>query len=224
MNDVIDEVRQLKSSALDARDAQDPVRAVRLLQQAETLLRETIEDLRDRRGDSPPGVQEAKAADQLVHILGSIGGVLRREGDYAGAVAAYGAGREIEQSSSGYGIVNSYTLVQEIVSQVFLNPRSLRELRLRGALIAARAEIERQIAGPRSGDEYAAADLALVLLLLRDPAADDALDTFVDLRPEPYAIDVVIELLRDLRDRTEAAEPELARRLDGVAELLSEPV
>ena len=231
MSDVIDEARRLKSRALDARDAEDPVRAVRLLRQGEHRLRSALEELRARRGSEPPGRQEVEIADQLVHILGSLGGTLRREGDYEGAIKAYDAARRLEAPESGYGIVNTYTLVQGLVSRVFLEPRSVlsgappvHDRDVHDELLAARAEILRQIAGSRSHDEYAAADLVTVGLLLDDVGWEASLDDFLTSQPEPYAVDVTRELLADLVDRiAEAADApaSLAERLQVAVESLA---
>jgi len=233
MSEVIDQVRRLKARAMDARDADDPERAVRLLQQGEKMLRSTLDDLRARRGREPPGRQEIDVANQLVHVLGSIGGTLRREQDYERAIDAYDAGRQLEAPEAGYGIVNSYTLVQGLVSRVFLEPGSVREsappvkdCQVHAELRAAQAEIARQLHGARSNDEYAAADLTTVLLLLNDPDWETSLDDFLASRPEPYAVDVTRELLADLHDRvaTAASAPgDLAERLAIASERLAAP-
>ncbi len=126
MNDLIDETRRLKSRAMDARDRGDFVRAIELLGLASRQLSETLQELkRKREAASSPGRQETETASQLCHILGSMGGVHRRNHDYRAAARAYDAGYEIEKPSSEYGIVNSYNLVQRLVTRVFLEPSAV---------------------------------------------------------------------------------------------------
>ena len=211
MTDVIDEARRLKAEAMDLRDLGDLDGAVQVLRAGEHLLRSTLDELRSKRGKEPPGRQEIDVANQLVHILGSIGGTLRRKGNYAAAAAAYDDGRVLEAPEAGYGIVNSYNLVQALVSRVFLDPGAaedgapmVAERNVRRELEAAREEIFRQLRGARSDDEYAAADLATVLLLLDDPGWELALDDFVASRPEPYAVDVTRDLFDALHARVES--------------------
>ncbi|MDX6704659.1 MAG: hypothetical protein QOI48_505 [Solirubrobacteraceae bacterium] len=208
MVDVIDLVRRLKTEAMDARDLGDLPRALDLLREAEDELRSTLEDLKQHResGD-PPGRQEVAVANQLVHILGTVGGTLRRAGEYQNAVAAYDAGHLFETQDAGYGIVNSYNLVQRLVTRVFVEPLAagggqlVAGLDVREELALARNELEEQIAGARSGDEYAIADLATVLLLLDDPRWEKAMRMFVASNPSPYAVEVTEELLTELRNR-----------------------
>jgi hypothetical protein len=223
LGDVIEEARRLKSEAMDARDVGQFDRAVRLLGRAERGLRSTLEELKGaRKAEEPPGRQETAVANQLVHILGSTGGVLRRKGDYGPAARFYDAGWDFEKPAAGYGIVNSYNLVQRLVARLFLEPRAVADnlevegLRVREELDRARQEIERQIAGERNKDEYAAADLATVLLLLGDPVWMKILDGFLMSRPEPYAVQVTLETLEALSARATASPnspPDLAERL-----------
>jgi hypothetical protein len=226
MGDVIEEARRLKSAAMDARDLGDFDRATRLLESAERTLSAALEELRRRRDpNEPPGRQEIAVAEQLAYILGSTGGVLRRKGEYAAAARAYDAGYGLENPESGYGIVDSYNLVQRLVARVFLEPRAVADellqvegINVRNELDKARQEIARQRKGPRSDDEYAAADEAMVLLLLGDPDAGHSISAFLGFKPKPapYALEVTLELIEALRDRVTsvpAAPLDLGERL-----------
>ncbi|HEY4593435.1 MAG TPA: hypothetical protein VIJ61_13555 [Thermoanaerobaculia bacterium] len=224
MSDVIEETRRLKSRALDARDRGDFGRAIELLGLASRLLSETLQELKGKRDtDSSPGRQETEAASQLCHILGSMGGVHRRNRDYPAAVHAYDAGYDIERPGAEYGIVNSFNLVQRLVTRVFLDPSAVKGedakvegLQVRHELREALKELQPQIEGSRRDDEYAKADLFMVQLLLDDQDWLWTLEDFKDSHPEPYAIKATVETLKDLRDRVASvpsAPPDLARRL-----------
>lgn len=232
MPDVVEEVRNIKAQAMDARDRGDLDVSVRLLRDAEELLQSTLDELTAKRGQEPPGREEINVANQLLHIRGSIGGTLRRKGDYDDAIAAYDEGRKLEAPESGYGIVNSYNLVQALVTRIFLDPAAVEEgapavadHNVHADLIAAGEEIHRQMQGPRSDDEYAAADNATVRLLLDASDWEDCLDDFFALNPEPYAIEVTREVLDDLHTRAVEvgdAPGDLAARLSTAVDRLNE--
>lgn len=233
MSDIIKEVRELKSKALDARDIGRLNLALDYLGQAINKLSSALANLRVRRdpGESP-GQQEIEIATQLCHILGSKGGVLRRAGDYIPAALAYDGGYDLEKPSAEYGIVNSYNMVQRLVARVFAEPKAILPesepvagVPVHHELSEAKKEIRRQLDGPRSHDEYAAADLATVSLLLEDDW-EQSLDEFLlfDPKPEPYAFQVTLELLEALRDRvasTLEAPPGLQENLTRAVQVLS---
>ena len=227
MADVIESARALKSRAMDARDDGDFEGAISLLLQARSELERELHDLEPKRADKgSPGRFEQEVATQLAHILGTTGGVYRREKDYPASIASYDAGFRFEEPEAPYGIVNSYNLTQRLVSRVFLNPRAVDEpavvvegLPLGQALESARREIERQRTGKRRNDEYAAADLATVALLRGDADWNDKLDDFLysKPKPEPYAVEVTLDMLVKLQDRlTETGEgsPEFRDRIE----------
>ena len=108
---------------------------------------------------------------------------------------------------------------------MFLNPHAVDEpevtvegLPLGKALESARHEIERQRAGPRRSDEYAAADLAIVALLREDADGRAKLDAFLYSKPEPqpYAVEVTLDVLVELQGRlaeTREGSPEFRNRV-----------
>jgi hypothetical protein len=153
---------------------------------------------------------------------------------------AYDAGYEFEAAASVYGIVNSYNLVQRLVSRIFLSPESGEDesvevlgLSVRRELRKAKEEIQQQIKdprtqmdGPRAGDEYAAADLAMVSILLGDADWESDLGKFIRFNPppEPYAVQVTLELIKELREAVEGspdAPGELKQRLSEAVEEFS---
>jgi hypothetical protein len=226
MADVIESARTLKSRAMDARDDEDFEGAISLLSQARRELERELHDLEPKRADTgSPGRFEQEVAAQLAHILGSMGGVYRRQKKYPASIKFYDDGYNFEDPKAPYGIVNSYNLTQRLVSRVFLNPRAVDEpgsivegLPLKDALESARREIERQRAGSRREDEYAAADLAIVALLRGDVDWRDKLDDFLysEPEPQPYAVQVTLDVLVELQGRlaeTREGSPEFRNRV-----------
>lgn len=231
MSNVVDDARSLKSQAMDARDRGDFARAINFIEKAEQVLRGALDELRKNRQEGEkPGRLETDVANQLVHVLGSKGGIYRRSGNYEDSAKAYDAGYRFEAPDSVYRIVNSYNLVQRLVSRVLLRPESVDEgdlevlgLSVRDELVKARDEIQQQLKGKRAGDEYAAADLALVRLLLGDGEWETALDDFIYSTPppKPYAVKVTSELINELGEairRSPSASPALVKRLAQAAQ------
>jgi hypothetical protein len=210
---------------MEARDSGDFSTAIRLLTKADDELRIELKKLAEERSDkTSPGPFEQKVAAQLAHILGSKGGVYLREKKYKASIDSYDAGYTFERPDGPYGIVNSYNLTQRLVARAFLNPRAVEEaaiveeLPLRAELGVARREIERQRRGKRRRDEYAAADLAVVALLKGDADWRERLDGFLNSkpRPQPYAIEVTLDVLASFKDRLAEMDerlPELEMRV-----------
>lgn len=207
MNEVIDEARRAKGRAMGARDRGNYAEAVTILDETEQLLSRELAELKSKRSVAvEPGSTERDIANQLVHIRGTKGGVLRRWGKYEESAKAYDAGYEFEQPNSNYGIVNSYTLTQRLVARAFIAPDSVLdeqqivlELPVRRELRKAGLVIQRQIKGPRESDPYAKADLATVFLLLGDKAWDSMPSNLLDSASDPYSTKLNQEALADLR-------------------------
>jgi len=206
MEDVIGRARELKSEAMDARDDALFEEAHKKLREAETALVEALAEQRRAREGEQVGDLERKIAEQLVHIRGSIGGVWRREGRHVESAQAYDSGYDLERAESGYGIVDSYTLVQRLVARVFVDPAAaddehviVEHRAVRPKLEEARDVIRDQIERKGRGrDEFAASDLTLVLLLLGDPDWRAQLRRFRDLKPA-YALSATREVVADLQ-------------------------
>lgn len=240
MSDVIKDARSLKSKAIAARDKGDFTRAENLIVKAENMLLAALKGHEASRASAEnpamsqkPSEREIKVTEQLGHILGSKGGIYRRCKKYEASVKAYDQGYEFEKSVLEYGIENSYTLVQRLVTRVFIDPIAVRDnvevcgLPMRTHLLEAEKEVERQCSGERKKDEYAAADLAIVRLLLGEPNWESALISFTHATPLPSAyaleatLDVISELRETLADRQDAPA-DLVDRLACAAEKLVE--
>jgi hypothetical protein len=212
--DVIKEARRLKSEAMDARDDEDYERAERLIVQAEVMLKTSLDSLRSSR-ETPavhgapvgPGDTEVQVAEQLGHILGSKGGIYRRSQNYEASARAYDEGYTHEKWVLEHGIPNSYDLVQRLIARAFINPKAVRDgtdvldQPLHQRLLEAKAEVQRQLASERKDDEYAAADKALIYLLLGDTGWESALNNFIrsPTPPSPYAVEATLDVVNQLR-------------------------
>jgi hypothetical protein len=219
MSNVVDQARELKAQAMDARDAGRFERAHRLLKEAVQLLDGALEKIAGA-GAAGEGEYEIKVRTQLLHIHGSIGGVFRREAKYEESVEAYDAGDRIERRLDGTSQPNSYNLTQRMVARALIDARAVetdamveRE-RVRTGLIAARREIERQ-QRVRPGDAYAAADLMVVAVLLNDSDWPQVAANFrSQAKNDQYALDVTRDLLGLLMERAaERGEVGLTERL-----------
>jgi hypothetical protein len=230
MTNAVTRARNLKIEAMDLRDKHDFRGALEILQQAREGLDAALARLTRSEGAGRPGQSEQEVIEQLGHILGSCGGVYRRQacyGQFANAddrrrcfeesVKAYDEGYRFEKQACQYGTANSYNLTQRLVARVFLEPGCVSDgadpvlgLSVQAELLAARKEIQDQIKGPRPKDEYAAADRAFVSLLLGDTAWKTDVDKFKKWEFEPgpqgsksrdYAFTVTRDVLADLHKR-----------------------
>jgi hypothetical protein len=229
--DVIEEARQLKADAMKARDAGRFDDAHSLLNTAEASLKTALaQDAAERDEDEDPGDYERRLAAQVVHIQGSIAGVWRRQGRHEESASVYDTAYELERNDA-YRMIDSYTLVQRLVARVLLQPAAADQDGVRVAELDVRAEL-RKAAGivreqierrGRKGDEFAAADLALVLLLLGDPAWAQETRAFLALKPG-YALTATRDLLREVKQavaNAPASSPGLGRRVDDALGMLS---
>jgi hypothetical protein len=135
-------------------------------------------------------------AEELADIYGTLGGTLREQGELVAAAAAYDAGYGYEADTSTYNALNRLAI------RILLEPGALGDpdaLRRHGELNfvdvpqelgALRARLERDLAGPRADDVWAAGDLALVAALTGDAdALSFALARFAVLEPPPRVRD-----------------------------------
>jgi hypothetical protein len=214
-SDVIKDARGLKSKSMTARDRGDFNIAESLIVQAEVRLTSALSDLRETRKAlsesddlSNPGKLEVDVAEQLGHILGSKGGIFRRWKRYEDSVSAYDAGYEQEAWVLSQGRENSYCLVQRLVARVLVSKAAgpeagyVKSLPLHASLVEAQTEVARQRGpeGHRADDEYAAADAALIGLLLGTADWLQVLGSFVHASPRPseYSVAATLEVVNDL--------------------------
>jgi hypothetical protein len=181
MSDAMDAAHELKQHARREREQGAHMAAHAYLEQA-------IERL-EASGD--PAVTE-----ELADIYGTLGGTLREKGELVAAAAAYDAGYGYEADT------NTYNALNRLTTRILLEPASLTDpgaLRRYGELEfvdvpqelgALRARLERDLAGPRADDAWAAGDLALTAALTGDAdALSFALARFAVLEPPPRARD-----------------------------------
>lgn len=219
VKDVGRRVRDLKNLAMDDRDDEQFEDAIHKLEEAERLLVEALREQAGARGGDPVSEFERDLAKQLVHIRGSLGGVWRRwaqapqattaekRSAEVRAVQAYDSGYEVERADSLYGIVDSYTLVQRLVTRVFLDPAAVDDDRIVVQNLALRPELEKAVTsireqierGGRKLDEFAAADLTLVLILLGNDDWRTEMRRFRALKPA-YALAATRQVVAELQE------------------------
>jgi hypothetical protein len=210
----IERIRDLKTSAKNQRDrgSRGYPRALSMLQEAITiaqteLKRSTVVEYR------------GQLAAELSDCFGLVGGIQRRWAEESSrderaphlkaSIRAYDEGFKIE-SDPQYGIVNSYNLVNRLVVRILLMPDALvvadgllldpeiAPLNLTHELEQASTTIRQQLAGPRRGDYWAMADLALLEVLLGHSRAAVAYSDFIGTSPPDFAYTSALANLRPL--------------------------
>lgn len=212
----IEHIRDLKTGAKNQRDRgiKGYPRAVSILHEAITIAQKELAD------DSMSETGKTLAAE-LSDCFGLIGGVERRWADETTdgervehlqkSIRAYDDGCAYE-SDERYRIVNSYNLVNRLIVRILLWPDALtgdspalsdseiQSLNLPKELDHAAAVIRQQLAGPRRGDFWALADLALLEVLQgRRPAAAAYAD-FIAQSPPDFAYKSALAALRPVAD------------------------
>jgi len=212
MTSQLERIRELKTSAKNQRDrgTKGYPRALAALGEAITLAREVVQ--------ATVPEQAAQGAAELSDCHGLMGGIERRWADELDgderiahlklAVKAYDAGYEFE-SDPRYGIFNSYNLVNRLIVRLLLAPEALQSeepLALEGvAALHLATEFDRaadiireQVAGPRRGDYWAWADLAMIEVLTLRSAPEAAYAQFLTLGPPDFAYVSALAGLRPL--------------------------
>jgi hypothetical protein len=210
MASVLDQIREFKTQAKNRRDR-------RRYPQAETILKQAIdlgiENLKQTE-------LRSQIASELADCYGLLGGIQRRwalesqeieerDKHLRESILAYDEGWCLE--SGGDGIVNSYGMVNRLISRLFLKPRALSSgvvdfgegiapLDVRGELENAAKAIQDQLAKPRRDDYWATADLALVHALLDKDDATQLYMSFIAKSPPDYAYISVLDVLRPLSE------------------------
>lgn len=210
MTAVLDEILSLKTQAKNRRDLRRYDRAVQILARAIKLADANLGD----------GELMCRMAEELADCYSLLGGVERRwalgaESSEERAlhllesIRAYDRGWAFE-SDEKCRIVNSYAMVNRLVSRLLLDPDSLtavgetifgggvQPLNIRNSLLDAYQRIVQQMSGLRREDYWAAADLALVNLLLEKEEAPMAYAGFLAKSPPDYAFKSVLEVLGPL--------------------------
>lgn len=212
MSTVLDEIRNLKTQAKNRRDLRRYDSAARILERAISLATGYMSD----------GELRGQMAEELADCNGLLGGVQRRwalESDgeerslhLVDSIQAYDAAWGFE--SGDYEVVNSYGMVNRLVSRLLLIPDSLfakgitdfgkkvQPLAMRTQLEEACRLVEGQLARPRRDDYWALADLALINVLLEKQEAVPAYAGFLEKSPPDYAVKSVLDVLRPLAGLT----------------------
>lgn len=229
--DAVGRARWLKARAIHARDVDDLDRALSSLAEAAQLLHDEAARLREARETAggtgrDPGEYERDVLEQIPHVLGSMGGILRSRngpGDLEKSADVYDQGYTAEQRLQELKVPMSYNLVQRLVARALLEPaaveddaRSVRGVRLREALRKAAETVDGQLRGTRARDVWAAADLALLRVLMGGEGWEDAVERFLAGPPAPdqYALRVTRQVVAQLKDGCETLA-DRARALTG---------
>ncbi len=223
MQTLIERIRELKTEAKNRRD-----RGVKGYARGVALLEEAIAMAREGLTQSSIPELRSQLAIEIADCYGLIGGIQRRwaadgppherAAHLAASVLAYDAGFEFE-SDPQYGIVNSYNLLNRLIGRLLLRPDALS---VKGAIdfgpgIAsvdvsrefeqAAGSIREQLAGPRRGDYWAIADLALVQVVLGQADPASAYAGFNSLSPPDFAYTSALAGLRLLAELPMKAAP-----------------
>jgi len=202
---IVTNARNAKEQAIKLRDDGRFLEAVQLLKEMIERIDRILDEFKGAsRETAMPS--EIGVADQGVHLSGTLGGIFRRWGKLDEAVEAYAKGAEIERNPR-YGLPQSYTSTQHAVLRCLREPDLLRKATGdNGSAIHLELgdlyrRITRQMRGPRKGDVYAAADRAVISLILGQVEWEKDLTSFLDLaksREEDYAKRVTAEVIRAL--------------------------
>ena len=208
MTSIFDAIVDLKTKAKNRRDLGRFDRAAAFVQQAIVLARKDL---------AIPELS-SRIASELADCYGLLGGIERRwalepnasqehRNDHLReSVRAYDEAWDLE--SGDYGVSSSYGMVNRLVSRILADPQALssghvtdlgqgiKPLEVRSGLEKARQTIE----SSKRSDYWAAADLALVKLLLEvgDPAGLYA--AFNEKSPPGYAYNSALDVLRPLSE------------------------
>jgi hypothetical protein len=211
MPTLVDEISDLKTQAKNRRDLKRYERAVSILNEAIGLAERSLEIQELRR----------RLAEELADCYGLLGGVQRRwalDPNYRDeralhlreSIRAYDNAWKYE--SGDYGVVNSYGMLNRLISRLLYDKDSLfvdavtsfgndvAPLNVRAKLEKAREAIEAQLVQARRDDCWAAADFALVTVLLEKADPISAYASFVSTSPPAYAYKSVVDVLRPLAE------------------------
>jgi hypothetical protein len=165
---------------------------------------------------------KAQLASELSDCFGIMGGIYRRWGlesdseqdrllHLRESVDAYEKGYEVE-SDPEYNIVNSYNMVNRLVSYLLLEPNSLSDPSTPGRngvdvsynvgyeLEKAESVVREQLKEKRRGDVWALADLAMLSLLLNLSDPTTAYADFIANSPPSFAYESALATLRPMAE------------------------
>jgi hypothetical protein len=229
----VQRIRQLKTEAKNRRD-----RGLKGYPRAVELLREAIELGKPCLAESTIGEFRAQVAAELADCHGLLGGIERRwaldgpsehrEDHLLASISAYDEGFKLEDDEQ-YGIVNSYNRVNRLMVRLLLRPELLDSdgavnvgggttpLDVRKELVTTASTIAEQLAGPRRGDYWAMADLAMTQVMLGQVDPVTAYAKLNAASPADYVYTSALTGLRPLAElplRTSPALRDAVRLLE----------
>lgn len=228
MSDQLQTIVNLKTKAKNRRDRRRYRIAVSILEKAITLAKEGL------TSTQTTAARKSEFAEQLSDCYGMQGGIYRRRSleaaerlresneqeraeqepsDLVKSIEAYDEGFSYE-SHEDYGIVNSYNLVNRLVSRILYDPTWLSNefpqmlpppkddgpLNMKDELEHAKEVLGKQLKLARRGDIWAFADQALVTLLLGEDDPVSAYAEFIAASPPDYAYVSAISALEPLAE------------------------
>jgi hypothetical protein len=221
---ILAEINDLKTKAKNRRDTGRFDRAMKFLTAAAEIAEEAFADARES--------EPRELATELSDIYGMAGGIARRQAFatqdlverndlLAESIRNYDKGYEYEQPV--FGVVNSYNLVNRIVSRVLARPDALDSdeplpddaQSMREMIRHARGVVADQILETRRGDPWARADQAL-LEILETFSADNvsAYGPLHRMSPPDYLYESALDTLRPLAEAAGDARPGLRRAIE----------
>ena len=210
MPTIVDAIVDLKTKAKNRRDLERYDRAAGFVQDAISLAKKELVTPEFR----------VKMASELADCYGLLGGIERRWALIADAskehtaehlrksVAAYDEAWSFE--SGDYGVSSSYGMVNRLISRVLADPNAFAQgsvTDLEGVKpLTVRVELEearKKIAESKraESDYWAAADLALVQILLGKGNPANLYAGFIEKSPPDYAYNSALDVLRPLSER-----------------------
>lgn len=212
MEDLLKNIRELKTKAKNRRDLERYESAASFLEKAIQLMEKALTT-------STEANWKAMLFSELADCYGLLGGIKRRWGlSMADPIErsrrlresffAYNRGYHEYEAHEELKISNSYNLLNRLVSFLLFNPSSLNDapvklpdgqiLSIKNELESAEKNISYHLALERRGDIWALADLALVNLLLDRESPSVAYASFIAASPPDYAYESSLSVLRPL--------------------------
>lgn len=155
----LDPARALKSKATAERNRGRFDRALQRLDEAIELLDSQLKPC------SPESPEAVALRAEIADSMGMKGGVYRRLGKPAEALAAYGKGLALEDEAA----MSTYNLLNVISLSLSVNQESPHSPLMRAHLDRAIRALEKDTLGPRRDEWWAWADLAQAYLLNGQP-------------------------------------------------------
>jgi tetratricopeptide (TPR) repeat protein len=211
---VLKEAQALKGNATALRNLEDYDKAQQSLDKAIALLSSALDEVRP----SAPSARELRAA--LADTFGMKGGVFRRSGDIAAALAAYREGRSLEDIDKE----STYNLSNVIALSVTAEGRSPSgDPALRKDIESAIERLERATKGSRKDEWWAWSDLAQFYLLHNEPdMARLSYTNGKEAGPTKKEIQRSIAILEELAGCLTVTAPEIAANIRTAITKLSE--